>query len=67
VNLRVPVSRLGVLLPALLLGRHVVVLLEIFQEVADVQEGVGIAPDIHEGGLHAGQHACDFAFVDASD
>jgi hypothetical protein len=66
-GLRVPVSRWGLLLPALLDGRHVVVLLEILKEVADVEEGVGITPDIHEGRLHAGQHACDSALVNASD
>jgi hypothetical protein len=43
-----------VLLPALLLRRNVVVLLEIFKEVADVEEGVRVTPDIHEGRLHAG-------------
>ena len=46
--LRVSISRRRVLC-ALLFGRHVVVLLEIFKEVADVEEGAGISPDIHEG------------------
>jgi hypothetical protein len=45
----------------------VIELLDFFEEVADVQEGVAIEADFDEGRLHAGQHACDFAFVDASD
>ena len=48
-------------------GDDVVVVFEIFEEVADVEEGVAIEADIHEGRLHAGQHARDAAFVDASD
>jgi hypothetical protein len=30
----------------------VVILLEMFQEIADVQEGVAIEADVHEGRLH---------------
>ena len=45
----------------------VVVVFEIFEEVADVKEGVAIEADVHEGRLHAGKHARDAAFVDASD
>ncbi len=44
-----------------------VVFFEIFQKIADVEERVGIAANVHEGRLHAGQHARDTAFVDASD
>ncbi len=44
-----------------------VVLLEMFQEIADVQEGVAIEADIHKGRLHAGKNSCDAAFVETSD
>jgi hypothetical protein len=44
-----------------------VVVLEIFQEVADVQEGVAIKADIDKGRLHAGKHACNATFVNAAD
>jgi hypothetical protein len=45
----------------------VVVLFEIFEDVADVQEGIAIEADIDESRLHAGEDAGDFAFVDAAD
>ena len=45
----------------------VVVIFEIFKEVADVKEGVTIEADVHEGRLHAGKHARHAAFVDASN
>ena len=45
----------------------VIVLLEIFEEIADVEKRVAIEADIHKGRLHAGQHARDAAFVNASD
>jgi len=45
----------------------VIVVLEIFENIADVKESVAIEADFDKGRLHAGQHACDFAFVDASD
>jgi len=48
-------------------GDNVVEFLDIFQEIADVQEGVAIETDLDEGRLHAGQHACDTAFVNASN
>ncbi len=47
-------------------GNDVVVLFQVFQEIADVQEGVAVESDIHKGRLHAGQHACNPSFVDAS-
>ena len=46
---------------------YVIVIFQIFEEVADIQEGVAIQTDIDEGRLHAGQHARDAAFVDAAD
>jgi hypothetical protein len=45
----------------------VIVLLEIFEEIADVEKCVAIEADIHKGRLHAGQHARDATFVNASD
>ena len=45
----------------------VIVILKIFEYVADVQEGVAIEADIDEGGLHTGEDAGDAAFVDATD
>jgi hypothetical protein len=46
---------------------NVVVVLEVFQEIADVQEGVAIEANIHKGRLHTGEDSCDAAFVEASD
>jgi hypothetical protein len=45
----------------------VIVVLEVFENVADVQEGVAVETNVHEGGLHAGEDAGDFSFVDAAD
>jgi hypothetical protein len=45
----------------------VIVILEILENVADVQEGVAIKPDVHESGLHARKHPRDTAFVDTAD
>jgi energy-coupling factor transporter transmembrane protein EcfT len=45
----------------------VIVILKIFENVADVQEGVTVETDIDEGGLHSGEDAGDAAFVDATD
>jgi hypothetical protein len=45
----------------------VIVILKIFENVADVKEGIAIEADIDESGLHAGEDAGDFAFVDAAD
>jgi len=44
-----------------------VVLFEMFEKIADVQEGVAIEANLYKGRLHAWQHARYFAFVDASD
>src|SRR5882757_7746510 len=50
------------------LGRgYVVVFFQMFQEIADVQEGVAIEADIHKGGLHAGENSCYASFVEATD
>ena len=51
-----------------LLGRMaVIVVLEIFEDVADIEEGVAVKTDVHEGRLHTGKDAGDFSFVDAAD
>ena len=42
----------------------VVVVFEIFKEVANVQESVAIESYIHEGRLHAREHAADAALVE---
>ncbi len=44
-----------------------IVVLEVFENVADVQEGVAVETNVHEGGLHAGEDACNSSFVDAAD
>ena len=44
-----------------------IVILEIFEDVTDVEESVAIETDVHESGLHAGKDAGDFPFVDAAD
>jgi hypothetical protein len=45
----------------------VIVVFQIFENVADVEEGIAIEADIHECRLHAGENAGDFAFVNAAD
>ena len=45
----------------------VVIVFEIFEDVADVQEGIAVEADIDESGLHAGEDAGDSAFVNAAD
>lgn len=45
----------------------VIVVFEVFENVAHIQERISIQADIHECGLHARQDACDFSFVDAAD
>lgn len=48
-------------------GMAVIVVFEIFEDVADVQESVTIQSNFDERRLHAGEDAGDFAFVDAAD
>jgi hypothetical protein len=43
------------------------VVLEILKNVTDVEKGVPIQADVHESGLHAGEDASNFSFVDAAD
>jgi hypothetical protein len=51
----------------LLVRMPVIVVLEVFEDVADVQEGVAVETNVYEGGLHAGEDAGDFSFVDTAD
>src|SRR6202022_302383 len=51
----------------LLMPLAVIVVLEIFENIADVQEGVAVQANVYEGRLHAWKDAGDFAFVDAAD
>jgi hypothetical protein len=45
----------------------VIVIFKIFENVADIQEGVAIQTDIHESRLHSRKDASDFTFVDTAD
>jgi hypothetical protein len=45
----------------------VIVVLKIFENVADVEESIAIEADVHERRLHAWKDASDSAFVDATD
>ena len=45
----------------------VIVVFEIFENVADVEEGIAIEADVNERRLHAGEDASDSAFVDAAN
>ena len=44
-----------------------VIVFEIFENVADVQEGIAIETDIDESRLHARKDASYFSFVNAAD
>jgi hypothetical protein len=44
-----------------------IVVFEILENVADVKESIAIEADVNESGLHAGEDAGDFAFVDTAD
>jgi hypothetical protein len=45
----------------------VFVIFEIFENVADIQEGVAVETDVHKSGLHTREHSCYAALVDATD
>src|ERR1051325_971099 len=45
----------------------VLVVLEVFKNVADVEKSVAIQANVHESRLHAGEDASNFSFVDAAD
>jgi len=44
-----------------------IVILKVFEDVADIQKRIAIQADIHERRLHARQNARDFSLVDAAD
>jgi hypothetical protein len=45
----------------------VIVVFEIFEDVADVEERIAIETDVNESGLHAREDAGDSAFVNAAN
>jgi hypothetical protein len=45
----------------------VFVVLQVFEYVAYIQEGVAIEADVDEGRLHAGEYPRHFSFVNAAD
>jgi len=51
----------------LLVRMPVIVVLKVFENVTDVQESIAVEANVHESGLHAGEYAGDFSFVDAAD
>jgi hypothetical protein len=51
----------------ILVRMAVIVVLEIFENVADVKESIAIEADVNESGLHAGEDAGDSAFVDTAN
>jgi hypothetical protein len=51
----------------LLVGVHWIIVFQIFENVADIQERVAVETDVDESGLHTGKDAGDFSFVDAAD
>ena len=44
-----------------------IVVFQVFENVADVQESITIEADVHESRLHAGEDAGDFSLVDAAN
>jgi hypothetical protein len=57
----------GQTLVRLLVWLAVLVVLEVFENVADIEKRVAVEADVHESGLHAREHARNFSFVDAAD
>jgi hypothetical protein len=51
----------------LLVRLPVIVIFQVFENVADVEESIAIETNVHESRLHAGENAGDFTFVDAAD
>src|SRR5580704_6286330 len=45
----------------------VIVVFQIFENIADVEESIAIEADVNESGLHAGEDASDSTFVDAAN
>jgi hypothetical protein len=48
-------------------GRWLVGVAAFGQDVAHIQKGVALQPDVDERGVHAGQHILHQAFVDIAD
>jgi hypothetical protein len=44
-----------------------IVVFEVFEDIADVEKGVAIQADVDESRLHAWENASNLAFVDAAD
>jgi hypothetical protein len=51
----------------LLVWMAVIVVLKVFEDVTDIEKGVAVETDVHEGGLHAREDASDSSFVDTAD
>ena len=49
------------------MGVAVIVVFEIFEDIADVKESIAIEADVNESRLHAWEDAGNSAFVDATD
>jgi hypothetical protein len=45
----------------------VLVVLQVFENIANVEEGIAIETDVHESRLHPGKDAGDFSLVDTAD
>jgi len=57
----------GQMLVRLLVWLAMLVILEVFENVADVEKRVAVEADVHESGLHAREHARNFSLVDAAN
>jgi hypothetical protein len=44
-----------------------IVVFEVFEDIADIQKGVAVQADVDESRLHARENASNLAFVDAAD
>jgi len=44
-----------------------IVIVQIFKNITNIEEGVAVKTNVHEGRLHARKDAGDFTFVDAAD
>jgi hypothetical protein len=43
------------------------VVVQIFKNITDIEEGVAVEANVHESRLHTGKDAGDFTFIDAAD
>jgi hypothetical protein len=44
-----------------------IVVVQIFKNITDIEEGVAVEANVHESRLHTGKDAGDFTFIDAAD